>query len=278
MYKNILLCLDGGPADSQALDMGIYLAKQLGAKLHGLTVQDLLTLEGPLMYDISGALAFIPQMNFIEETRKAMEERSKNILSGFQKRAEEEGIPFETIIAQGIVYKVICEKAELNDLTILGRRGLNYQFDKDFLGSTTDRVMRHTQAPLLVVTHAFEPLKNPLLAYDGSHTSKKALTTATKLCSDLHLPLTVLHVGPRSEESTAILSDAKDYLDSYKIITKYELVEGKPHDEVSQYAKKHKHDLVIMGARGHRSILEFILGSTTQYTLWSGAFHVLVDR
>jgi len=278
MYKKILFCLDGGPADTHILTMGINLCKQLKAKAHGLTVQDILTLEGPLMYDISGALAFIPQMNFLEETRKTLEERSKNILSGFGSACKAEGVPYEEEIAEGIVYKVICEKAELNDLTLIGRQGLHYQFDKEFLGSTADRVIRNTQSPVLVVTHEVNPLKNPLLAYDSSHQAKKAMATAAHLCSELKLPLTVLHVGSDKEKSEAVLAEAKDYLDSYKVITKYEHSEGRPHEEVAQYAKRHQHDLLFLGARGHRGILDFILGSTTQYALWSGGFHVLVDR
>jgi nucleotide-binding universal stress UspA family protein len=278
MYKNVLLCLDGGKSDAQVLNMGLDLCKKLGARAHGLTVQDILTLEGPLMYDISGALAFIPQMNFLEETRKAMEERSKNILSGFRERCEAEGIPFEEEFAEGIVYKVICEKGERNDLTLLGRQGLHYQFDKEFLGSTADRVIRHSRSPILIVTHDAEPLRNPILAYDGSTQANKALNTAAHLCSDLKLPLTVLHVGHDAKESSKILAQAKEYLDAYKIITKFEHSEGNAHEEVPQYTKRHKHDLLFLGARGHRGIINFILGSTTQYALWAGGFHVLVDR
>ena len=278
MYKNILFCLDGGPTDTQILNMGIDLCKRLGAKAHGLTVQDILTLEGPLMYDISGALAFIPQMNFLEETRKTLEERSKNILTGFRESCEKEGIPFEEDIAEGIVYKVIVDKGELNDLTLIGRQGLHYQFDKEFLGSTADRVIRHTRGPVMIVTHEAEPVKNPVLAYDGSSQSKKALGTAAKLCSDLKLPLTVLHVGEDAKESEVVLKEAKEVLDSYSIITKYEHSEGRAHEEVPQFTKRHQHDLLILGARGHRGIMDFILGSTTQYALWSGGFHVLVDR
>ncbi len=279
MYKNILLCLDGGKADTQILEMGVFLCKALKAKAHGLTVQDILTLEGPLLYDISGALAFIPQMNFLEETRKAMEERAKNILSGFTSRfAQEPGLSYEEEIAQGIVYKVICQQAELNDLTLIGRQGLHYQFDKDFLGSTADRVIRHTHAPVLVLTHHSNSIQNPLLAYDGSTASRKALNTAAHLCTDLKLPLTILHVSPDAEESKNILQEAQQYLSSYPLLARYERAEGHPHEAVSQFAKTHNHDLVIMGAQGHRGLLEFVLGSTTQYTLWSNAFHVLVDR
>jgi nucleotide-binding universal stress UspA family protein len=278
MYKNILLCLDGGKSDAQVLNMGLDLCKKLGAKAHGLTVQDILTLEGPLMYDISGALAFIPQMNFLEETRKTMEERSKNILSGFRERCEGEGVAFEEEIAEGIVYKVICEKAERSDLTLLGRQGLHYQFDKEFLGSTADRVIRHSHSPVLIVTHEVAPIQNPILAYDGSTPSNKALATAARFCSELKLPLTVLHVGHDAKESAKIMAQAKEYLDAYKILTKYEHSEGSAHEEVAQYTKRHKHDLLFLGARGHHGILQFILGSTTQYALWAGGFHVLVDR
>lgn len=278
MYKNILVCLDGSEMDGALIQAGLNLASSLKAQLHGMTVQDVLTLEGPLMYDISGSLAFIPQMNFMAETRKAMEERSKNILAGFKSACEAAGVQYDTSIVEGIVHKVIVEKAESNDLTLLGRKGLNYGFDKELLGSTTDRVIRKTRAPVLVVTHQYEALKNPLLAYDGSHESKKAMATAARLCADLQLPLTVLQVSKHTEEGKKILQEAKAYLDAYPLVVKYELAAGKPHEEVPQYAKLHRHDLLIMGAQGHNGLIDYLLGSTTEYALWSGACHVLVDR
>jgi len=279
MYKNILACLDGGTADNSVIQAALFLGQKLNAKLHGLTVQDILTLEGPLMYDISGAMAFIPQLNLLEETRKALEERSKNILAGFVKACEDAGLAHDESIAEGIVHKAIVAKAELQDLAILGRRGLNYAMDKELLGSTADRVIKKTRRPVLVVTHEFSEFKNPMLAYDGSHESRKALNSAAKLCVDLKLPLTVFHVTNHREEGKKILGEAKEYLDAYPIVVKYDEAEGNPHQQVPQYARLHNHDLLIMGARGHRAwLIDFILGSTTEYVLWSGACHVLIDR
>ncbi len=278
MYKNILVSLDGSPMDTQIIEMGISMATQLKAKLHGLSVQDETMLEGPLMYDISGALAFIPQLNFLQETRKVLEEKAKNILSGFENSCQAKNIPFQSITQRGTVYKTICDQAELHDLSIIGRRGLNYQFDQELLGSTADRVVRHTQAPVLVMTHEFSPIKNPMIAYDDSHPAKKALKTAVGLCEEMKWPLTVLHVGSDAAHAQEILKNAQTSLDHHPVLIKYEYEAGHPHEKVAQYAKTHHHDLVIMGARGHRGLLDFILGSTTQYTLWSGAFHVLVDR
>ncbi|HCU25894.1 MAG TPA: hypothetical protein DF383_12825 [Deltaproteobacteria bacterium] len=278
MYKNILVCLDGGPADTPILNAGLFLAQKCQATLHALTVQDILMLEGPLMYDISGAMAFIPQLNLLEETRKALQERSKNILAGFAKACDKAGVPHQESLAEGIIHKVILEKSELADLTILGRRGLNWELDKELLGSTTDRVVSKTRKPVLVVEREFNGIANPMLAYDGSPEAREALNVAAKLCSDLKLPLTVMFAGKDKEEAKKILGEAKQYLDAYPVVAKYDHVEGKSHNEVPAYAKTHRHDLLIMGARGHGPLVEFILGSTTEYALWSGNCHVLVDR
>lgn len=278
MYKSILVCLDGSPQDAIATDCALWFAERLGATLHGLHVKDVLTLEGPLLYDISGALSFIPQMNFMDETRKILEQRGRDVLGAFEKSCGERRVPCKTYLEEGIVHRVITEKAQLHDLTILGRRGLNYKLDKDLMGSTADRVVRRTTAPILVLTHEFVDVHSPLLAFDGTQASRDAMVSSVRLLSDLKLPLTVLNVNNHEEEGKKILSQAKEYLDPYPIPVKYDLIPGTARHEVPDYARRHHHDLIILGARGHRGLVDLLLGSTTEYCLWQGAAHVLVDR
>ncbi len=278
MYKNILVCLDGSPQDQEVTECGIWLAQKLGASLHGLHVKDIIALEGPLLYDISGSLSFIPQMNFISETRKILEERGKNILSLFEQRCEEQKVSYKTYLEEGVVHRVITDKAELHDLTLLGRRGLHYQLDRELIGSTADRVVRQTKAPVLVLTHDFSDIHSPLLAYDGTQPSREAMVAAVHFLSDLKLPLTVLNVNSDKNEGEMILKEAKEYLDAYPLVVKYELISGDPHHEVPDYAKQHRHDLIILGAHGHLGIVKWLLGSTTEYCLWQGNCHILVDR
>ncbi len=278
MYKNILVCLDGSEQDRLVGTAALWLAQSLKATLHALHVQDLMTLEGPLMYDLSGSISLIPQMDLMQETRKFMEERGRTILGQFAKDCEERSIPCKTYLEEGLVHKVILDKAQLHDLTLLGRRGLNYKLDRELLGSTADRVVRSTTAPLLVITHQFNPLLSPLLAYDGTQASREAMISAVKLLSDLKLPLTVLTVNADAAEGKRILGEAKEYLDSYPLVVKYDCVPGTPRHEVPEYAKRHAHDLIILGSHGHRGLVKMILGSTTEYVLWQGAAHVLLDR
>ncbi|MBL7686378.1 MAG: universal stress protein, partial [Deltaproteobacteria bacterium] len=209
MYKNILVCLDGSPQDQYVSQSAFWMAERLGATLHAFHVIDQLALEGPLLYDISGSLSFGPQMNFLEETRKVMQARAEIILSDFQKACEERHIPFKTHIEESVVHHAIVERSDLHDLTLLGRRGLNYKLDKDLMGSTTDRVIRRIQSPVMVVTHDFTDIHSPLLAFDGSHNAREAMISAVRLLSDLKLPLTVLYVGSNEEEAKEVLAQAK---------------------------------------------------------------------
>lgn len=277
MVKSILVCLDGSEQEVQVIDCALWFAERLKATLHGLHVKDVLTLEAPIFYDISGSLSLTPQMNLMEETRKVVEERAKLVLSNFQRRCEEKGVAYKTYLEEGVVHRLILEKAGLHDLTILGRKGLSYKFDRDLLGSTADRVIRRTQSLTLVVTHPFSEIKSPLVGYDGSHEAKEALTSAVRMFDLLKLPLTVLNVNPHEEEAKKLLKEAKEYLDPHSLVVKYDWKPGVAREVIPEYAKAHHHDLLILGARGNR-VIDLLLGSTTLYSLWQGACHVLVDR
>lgn len=277
MYKNILVCLDGSEQDQQVIRCGIWLAKTFEATLHALHVKDLLSLEGPLLYDISGALALIPQMNVMEETRKLLEEKGKQILKNFEKICEEEKVAHKAYLEEGIVYRTILEKASLHDLTLLGRRGRNFKLDQDLLGSTADRVVRRIKTPALVITHEFQPIHSPLLAYDGSSESKEALLSSAPLLGELKVPLTVVHVSKEEADARDLFNEVRDYLEPYHLKVRYEWLTGTPRQQIPDYAKRHQHDLLVLGARGDR-LVDLLLGSTTLYALWQGSCHVWVDR
>lgn len=278
MFKNILVCLDGSPQDQMLTQAGLWLGSRLGATLHALHVMDLIALEGPLLYDISGSLSLIPQMNLMSETRKILKTRGESILDLFRSKCEEVKIPCQIYLEEGIVHQVIRDKAQTHDLTLLGRRGLHYELDNHLMGSTADRVVRKATSPLFILTHDFSEIKSPLLAYDGSQAAREAMLSSVKLLAELKLPLTVLTVQSSQEEAKEKLEEVKSYLDPYKMIVKYDWVEGSPRKAIPEYLKKHGHDMAILGAHGHMGIVELLLGSTTEYVLWQGAAHVFMDR
>ncbi len=278
MFKTILVCLDGSEQDKVVTQAALWFGEHLKATLHGLHVLDLIALESPMLYDLSGSLALIPQMNFMEENRKILTQKGETLLDIFKSKCQEKSIPCQVFLETGVVHKTITDKAQTHDLTLLGRRGLNYKLDRDLMGSTADRVVRKTQSPLLVLTHEFTPLRSPLLAYDGSAAAREAMQSCVRLVTELKLPLTVLNVNSDPEQSKEILQEAKAYLDAHPMVVKYDSIKGTAHKDIPEYVKQHGHDLVVLGAHGHLGIVELLLGTTTEYLLWQGAAHVFVDR
>jgi len=266
MIKNILVPQDGSPYGKAALDYSMWLAKKFGASLTGMHVVDVVALEGPFLHDLSGSLGFEPFLNFSTKMREALESRGKTILSAFEEACIENNADCETQISFGIVANEICDKAKVADLVVVGRRGVNAQFEYGLLGSTTESVLRRSPKPVLVVPEKFTEPKNPLLAYDGSPNASKAMSSAAEWAKTLGLALTVLTVSSIGEEE-ALLNEARQYLKPYGIEARFVSKKGDAPIVIESYYKDNGHDLLFMGTSHHSRLVEMVLGSTTEHVM-----------
>lgn len=266
MIKKILIPQDGSAYGKSALDYSIWLSNKFGAALIGIHVVDVVSLEGPFLHDISGSLGFEPFLNFSTKMREALEARGKTILNAFEAACASTGAECETQISFGIVPNEICDKAKLADIVIMGRRGVNAQFEYGLLGSTTESVLRRSPKPVLIVPDEFREPKSPLLAYDGSPNASRAMHSAAEWAKTLNLPLTVLTVSATGEEDS-LLNDAKSYLKPYGLQTSFVHKKGDPPIEIEKYYKENGHDLLFMGTSHHSRLVEMVLGSTTEHVM-----------
>jgi len=277
MIKQILIPQDGSDHSSSALDYGIWLARPMEARLIGLYVMDIVTMEGPFFHDLSGSLGFEPYLNFSVKMRELLEARGEDIMEGFAEECDKKKIDHEKIVASGVVVREICDKAKVADLVIMGRFGINVEFEYGLLGSTTEGVIRKTSKPVLVVPERFAEPKKPLLAYDGGATAAKAMHSAAELVKTLGLPLTVLAVSGR-EEGDRLLSEAKEYLKPYGVEGEYINRKGAPHQEIVACHKEGGHDMLFMGVSHHSRIVEMVLGSTTEHVVRAVQGPIFLER
>jgi nucleotide-binding universal stress UspA family protein len=198
MVKSILVALDGSQHADSALEYGLWLARRMRARLIGLHVLDIVSIEGSFLHDVSGSLGFEPYLDFSSKMREALQERGNVLLDAFRTKCEQAGVPCETSLPMGIVANEICDQARIADLVVVGRRGVNEQFSSGLLGSTTESVTRKSPKPVLVTPLAWKEITRPLLAYDGSQRASAALHAAAEVTSSLGLPLTVVHVAKES--------------------------------------------------------------------------------
>jgi len=205
-------------------------------------------------------------MNFSSKMREVLEARGEEVLADFNEACKAAKVECESSVAFGIVPNEICEKANVADLVVMGRRGINVKFEHGLLGSTTENVIRKSSKPVFVAPRKFSKPKKPLLAYDGSASASKAMHTAAEWAKTLDLPLTVVTVGEASDVD-ALLKEADDYLKPYAIKTSFVRLEDDPAAAIEVYCEDKGHDLVFMGTSHHSKIVSMVLGSTTEHII-----------
>lgn len=277
MFKNILIPQDGSNHSRAALAYGIWLARKFDAKVIGLYVVDVVVMEGPFLHDLSGSLGFEPFLNFSTKMREVLENKGKGILKDFIETCEREKVAYEGVQGFGIVTNTICERAKLADIVIMGRRGINIQFEYGLLGSTTEGVIRKSPRPVIIVSDEYKEPSKPLFAYDGSFTASRAMHSAAEFVKTLKLPLTVLTVS-KDGKGEDLLKEAKEYFRPYNIQPQFISVKGDTPQEIVRYYKENNHDILFMGVTSHSRIVEMVVGSTTEYVMRSVNGPVFLER
>jgi nucleotide-binding universal stress UspA family protein len=139
MYDDILLPTDGSPGAAEVLDHALAVATTQDATVHVLSVLD------KRQY-----------MAASEETKaevmQALEEKAARAIEDAQIRIEEAGVDCVTTTTEGVPHTEILEYAESHtDLVVMGTHGATGPEQIATLGSTTERVVKGGDVPVLVV-------------------------------------------------------------------------------------------------------------------------------
>jgi nucleotide-binding universal stress UspA family protein len=138
--KKILIPTDGSDCSLRAAELGISLAKVIGARIFVIYAIDPIILE-----ELAKGLEE-------KEIEKELREKGKRYLNYVAGLAEKEGLKAETILAKGEPHDQIvnCAKIKGADMIVMGtygRRGTK----RILIGSVTERVIEYTPCPVLVV-------------------------------------------------------------------------------------------------------------------------------
>ncbi|QTD94734.1 universal stress protein [Burkholderia anthina] len=145
MYSNILVALDGSDTSSRALDAALNLASETGARLTPVYVVDFLVPA----YDTYGYDPSILIDAFREEGLRVTEDAAKRM-----KAHGVTGTPQISNVApagEDIAQRIVSLAAEIEaDLIVMGTHGRR-GFQRLFLGSVAERVLRHAACPVLMI-------------------------------------------------------------------------------------------------------------------------------
>lgn len=275
MFGSILLPVDGSPYSDWARKVAAQLLAK-GGNVQLLYVMDIVALEGTFLQDIAGAVGAEPFLNLSPKLERIMRERGQAILELQAKACTQEGIQATTRIETGIVATVIAQQAAGAEVVVIGRHGQHERFRGGLAGSTAETLLRKSPRPVLVVPAEPWPIKRVLLAFDGSKPALRALDLAARFCAARGTALTVHTVGPDDGPTHEVAAEARRFLAAPSYPVHYTRTAGHANEDILAAAKTH--DLLVMGAHGHSRVVEFVLGSTTEYLLRNSPVATLFVR
>lgn len=243
--------------------------------MRGIHVVDRSLLDGVVVADLSGSVGFQPFLNLSGELRDALVSAGGAILAAFETRAREAGVSFEPVLREGNVSQILEEEAQMSDLAAVGSRGANAAHRRDLVGRHADALARRMPAPLLVAPEEYRDIRAPLLAWDGSPKSRKALVLAAELAALFELPVRVVTAMDDDVAGHALLAEAEEELRYRRVAVSSALRRGHPDDVIFSEIGAGA-DLVAMGAHGHGRVVELVLGSTTDRVLRAANVPVLL--
>jgi nucleotide-binding universal stress UspA family protein len=147
MYERILVPTDGSKTSEVAVDHAVDLAEKYGAELHALYVVDIDAVSYGLGTE---QVDRIRQGNFGEMDE--LEDKANEATGFVADAGETAGIDVVEDVRAGQPHRVISDYIDDNDIDLVvmgshGRSGVK----RAILGSVTERVLRSTHLPVLVV-------------------------------------------------------------------------------------------------------------------------------
>lgn len=206
----------------------------------------------------------------------------------------------QTRLATGPVITEIEREAESVQaaVVVLGARGAGFM-RRLVLGSTSERLLKHSHRPVLVVKQTpHEPYRRVLVALDFSPWSVHAIALTRRVAPNARLVLlhafevpfegklrvagvdaaTIEHYRRKAGESaTHRLHDIARQAGLAPGHWDARVVEGDPWQRIVEQEKECDCDLVVLGKHGRSAVEDLFFGSVTRSVLTEGSTDVLVS-
>ncbi|EGV43965.1 universal stress protein [Bizionia argentinensis JUB59] len=261
--KKIIVPIDFSEYSEYALETAAILAKNNDAEILALH-----------MLELSDAVLSRSDKNAQMET-VFLFELAKKKFSEFLDKPYLEGVKITPIVKHYKVFSEVNDVAKEHsvDLIIMGSQGTS-GFKEYFVGSNTEKVVRYSDTPVLVIKH------NPILtefdtvifASDFSEEAVVAYRDAKKMCAGLKADMHLIYINLPGEKfrNTAemegkVVSFLKqadgdlEGLSKVSYVSDYTVEQG-----ISNFANLIGADLIAMATHGRKGLAHFFEGSISE--------------
>lgn len=257
--KKILVPTDFSQQAENALKVAAQLARKHQSQLYILH-----TLELPLHLANSTDSSSLPEpIYFI----KLAEKNFKEILE----KPYLEGIEIQEAYGHNEIYNDVREASEMNDidLVVMGSHGIS-GFKEMFIGSNTEKVVRTSRVPVLVIKNDHDEFKinDFVFATDFSKESKGTIVEALKFSNYIDAKLHILYVNTpsgfmtSSEAKSKMKAIADDFDEENYTLNIYN--DNSVEKGILNYAKDTNATLIGLSTHGRKGLSHFFNGSISE--------------
>jgi len=292
MYNTILVPIDGSKLAERALSIAMPLAEQHGARL-------VLAHAHERVMPLTMGQGAPVRDNALDETWRA---EAHTYVDKLVKRvAKLTTAPVESVFREGRVVPTLAAIAKESGAGLIvmsthGRGG----FQRFWLGSVADGLLRHATVPVLLVRGARPPAKRlanappfvrAIVPLDGSDNAERALVAAKALFGRTHARVTLVHVvHPMSAVAGVNLKRdheaevVQEYLEPLARRTASETLEVRLEVKVDgnvarvllESAEAHDADLIVIAGQGLSGVQRMLVGSVADKLIRTAAVPVMV--
>jgi len=289
--RNVLVPVDFSAPSLRVLEFAVPLIKHFGADLHLVHV---FATDHPFT-GLVGMPFVLPEL----EISRSIDGQLKNVAQKYSIDVSPENLH----VLKGRAFEEICRLAQDTgiDLIVIATRG-NTGLKHLALGSTAERVVRHSSCPVLI-THDGKPFgamtgfRKILVPTDFSECSMEGLAYAKAFAKHFKSKITLLNsihfqyyvasdeCGrydlPRLVQQAEIfgrdqMRDLVEKTDWDGLEVETSLQSGHPGQQICEHARDSDVDLIVTSTHGSTGLTHLLLGSVAEYVVRHAHCPVLV--
>jgi len=257
--KKILVPTDFSKEAEHALKVAASLARKNNAEIYLLHM-----LELPNHYTIEGSKTDVPEALFF---MKLAHKRFENVMNKMYLK----GVTIYETIESHEAFNGITEavKKYSIDLIIMGSSGAT-GLKEMFIGSNTEKVVRTSNIPVLVIKNDIEDfnVENFVYASDFGNDQKKAFTEALDFANSFNAKLNLLLINTPNHFQTTEAAEKKmnDFISEFEIENYSTNIynDNSIENGILNFSRAIDADLIGMSTHGRKGLAHFFNGSISE--------------
>ncbi len=247
--KKIIAAIDGLKYSDSTTQYAAHLAKQSGAHLVGIFLDDF-TYHSYKIYDLIAASEGVS-----EEKRDMLEEKDKELrqqaVADFEEACRSADLQYSIHHDRSIAIQELLHESIYADLLVIGSKETFTHYEETTPTRFVRDMLSEVQCPVLVVPDKYKPMDKVVLLYDGEPTSVFAIRMFSYIFPALkYLSTEVISVKkPGQDLHVPDNRLMKEFMRRHFPNAKYTVLKGEPETEIINCLKEQNDNpLIVLGA------------------------------